>query len=175
MGHLYRRSLWHHRVASEGSSKQNGMHKMALAKGKEELIIYKLIKIIKLTIDPYEIMVLINQAWVQSLPRSRTNKIIIANRGWYPLNRNLLLNMTIRVTMADNDKNKESERISVPTMLLPTPTFTAFTAPVIAHATSTALVNPTIATALVTHAATNTPQFDSSYIVCPNPDREMMN
>ena len=68
----------------------------------------------KPTIEPYAIIVLVNQAWAQSFARSRTNtKKAIADRGWYPLNQNLLLNMTLRTSMANVDKDKEAERTIV--------------------------------------------------------------
>ena len=126
---LYRRPLWHRAVASGNLRKQNGTYKMALVKGKEELIKKKLTKMIKPTIELYEIIVIINQAWAHYFICSRTNKKSTANRGWYPLNCNVLLTMTLRATMAGDDKDKEDERGLVPTTLLPTPISNNFTAP----------------------------------------------
>ena len=128
---------------------------------------------IKSTIEPRETIVLINQAWAQFFARTRTNKKSVDDCGWYLLNHNWLLNMTLRVTMADGDNGKEAERALVSTLILPALTSTTFTAPTISA--STTLIAPVISTSYVARAVTNTPQFDSLYIVRPTPDHEKMN
>jgi len=67
-----------------------------------------MVSLYRRSIEPYEIIILINQAWAQYFARARTNKKAIADRRWYPLNSNLLLNITLRDTMADNGKEKEA-------------------------------------------------------------------
>ena len=46
-----------------------------------------------------DIIPLINKAWNDSFARVEKNKQAIAERGWYPLNRNILLNDELRSTM----------------------------------------------------------------------------
>mmetsp|Transcript_25328 Transcript_25328/g.29831 ORF Transcript_25328/g.29831 Transcript_25328/m.29831 type:complete len:179 (+) Transcript_25328:1555-2091(+) len=61
-------------------------------------------------IEPYEIIPIINAAWDKSFGRVSTNKKAIAERGWWPYNRNLLLHTKIRATMTDDEKSKEFDR-----------------------------------------------------------------
>ena len=51
--------------------------------------------------------------------RIRTNKVAIAARGWWPYNRNLLLDDKICATMTDDEKLKEPDR----SIILPTHRF----------------------------------------------------
>ena len=55
----------------------------------------------RLTIAAVEIMVLINYAWEMSFQRVIQNQTAIADRGWHPLTRNLLLNTQLQSTMTD--------------------------------------------------------------------------
>ena len=82
IGVPYGTALWQVGDASE----QNGALNMGLSKAKEWLLKEKQKKTMKLTIEPYEIIVLINMAWQQSFGCQITNKKAIAERGWYPLN-----------------------------------------------------------------------------------------
>ena len=78
------------------------------------------------TIYPYEIIPLINTAWAQSFTRPSSNKKVIAERGWNPLNCKILLNNTLRTTMTESDKEKEILRALVPERVsLATTPFTA--------------------------------------------------
>ena len=61
-------------------------------------------------IEPYEIIPIINAAWDKSFGRVLKNKNTIAERGWWPYNRNLLLHPKIRVTMTDDEESKEAEQ-----------------------------------------------------------------
>ena len=53
-------------------------------------------------------VILVNTAWSKSFTRPITNKHAIDDHGWYPLNRVLLLNNTLHLTMADKDKIQEN-------------------------------------------------------------------
>ena len=127
IGVPYGTSLW--QVGD--SSEQNGSYKIELARAKNELIKKKSKKQMKLTIEPYEIIPLINSAWSKSFARPLSNRKAIAARGWNPLNRNILLDETLRATMAEGDDRNEhildivpSQFVSFPpphSLLLPSP------------------------------------------------------
>ena len=105
IGVPYGTSLW--QVGD--SAQQNGAYKMALARIKKILIEWKeRMMVARLTIEVQEIMVLINYAWEKSFARVETNKTAIAERGWFPLNRHLLLNTQLRSTMTDKEQREES-------------------------------------------------------------------
>ena len=61
----------------------------------------------KPTIFAYEIILLVNYAWAHSFGKVATNQHAIAERGWNPLNRNLLLNSQLRATMTMDEKTAE--------------------------------------------------------------------
>ena len=104
IGVPYGTSLW--QVGD--SPEQNGSYKMALARIKKKLIEWKQRKMIgRLTIEVSEIMVLINYAWEHSFARVSSNKTAIAVRGWFPLNRRLLLDNRLRATMTEKEKSDE--------------------------------------------------------------------
>ena len=87
IGVSYDTSLW--QVGD--SSEHNGSYKIELARSKNELIQKKTKKLMKITIEPYEIIPLINSSWSKSFARPLSNSEEIAARGWNPLNRNILL------------------------------------------------------------------------------------
>ena len=62
----------------------------------------------RLTIEVVEIMTLVNYAWDRSFARVATDKVAIAERGWYPLNCNLLLDTQLRSTMTDGKQHEEA-------------------------------------------------------------------
>ena len=57
------------------------------------------------TIEPYEIIRIVNDAWPKSFARIESNKKAISERGWLPYNLPLMLHPTIRASI----KNKEEE------------------------------------------------------------------
>ena len=59
----------------------------------------------KPTIEAYEIIPLVNYAWANSFSRNQTNRAAIAEQGWGPLNRNLMLDKTLSSTMTDSEKS----------------------------------------------------------------------
>ena len=56
-----------------------------------------------LGIYPTDIMAIVNDAWQHSFSRIELNKKAISDRGWGPLNYNLLNNKGIQATMTDSD------------------------------------------------------------------------
>ena len=58
-------------------------------------------------IFPYKIIILVNDAWAHSFGKVATNQHAIAERGWNPLNRNILLNAQLRATMTPDEKTAE--------------------------------------------------------------------
>ena len=89
---------------------------MALARIKKILVEWKERKMIaRLTIEVAEIMILINYAWERSFARVETNKVAIAERGWFPLNRKLLISTQLRSTMTDNEqRDKTGNGVIIP-------------------------------------------------------------
>ena len=123
IGVPYGTSLW--QVGD--SSEQNGSYKIELARGKNELIKKKSKKQMKLTIERYEIIPLINSAWSKSFARPLSNRKAIAARGWNPLNRNILLDETLRATMAEGDDRTEHILDIVPSQFVYIPPTTTLT------------------------------------------------
>lgn len=78
---------------------QNGLYKVRLYYGgKKELVQYKSDHGLPLTLGPTDIVLLANKAWAASFARVESNKKAIAERGWAPLNRALLLHPDIAKT-----------------------------------------------------------------------------
>ena len=75
IGVPYGTALWQVGDASE----QNGAYKMALARAKENLIKEKIRKCMPPTIEPYEIVPLLNTAWGKSFGHPISNKKAIAD------------------------------------------------------------------------------------------------
>ena len=100
IGVPYGTSLW--QVAD--SKEQNGSYKISLARAKKTFLEKKL----SMFIDPpslvaTDIIPLVNKAWSDSFSRIEKNKKAIAERGWGPCNRNLLLYKEIQNTMTKED------------------------------------------------------------------------
>ena len=93
------------------SKEQNGSFNIAMTKAKQQLLEYKT-KHENPTLQPTDIIPLINKAWKQSFARVDKNRNAIADRGWNPLNRNLLLDSSIRATMTEEERSKESKYTS---------------------------------------------------------------
>ena len=122
------------------SSEQNGAYMMALGVWKKETILKKEQRMMQLTIDPHEIILMINYAWAHSFARNLKNRKAIADRGWGPLNRALLLDATIRTSMTIQETEEEaSYSILVPSRPPPSCTDIVPYSPTTADSTSTAL------------------------------------
>ena len=97
--HTYGTAYW-----QVGDSKeQNGSFKMALAKAKKHLLAIKMQHCMKRTIEPHDIMVILSDAWDSSFSRVNKNNNAISDRGWNPLNYQLLMNPDIRATMTPTE------------------------------------------------------------------------
>jgi len=100
IGVPYGTSLW--QVAD--SKEQNGSYKISLAKSKKDFLEKKLSKFIDPpSLSSTDIIPLVNVAWSASFARISKNKKAIAERGWGPCNRNLLLYKEIQNTMTRED------------------------------------------------------------------------
>ncbi len=86
------------------SAGQNGCFKMALTKGKRNLVKKKESWGLEGTIEKTDIVGLVTYAWEHSFARQDTNKKAVAERGWGPLNYNILLNPEI-------NSNKPSDNV----------------------------------------------------------------
>ena len=62
------------------------------------------------TLCPTDIVPLVNIAWEKSFTRSDINKKAIVERGWIPLNRNLLLYKEIQSTMTLAEKESFTKK-----------------------------------------------------------------
>ena len=103
IGVPYGTALW-----QVGDSKeQNGSFNMSMTKSKIELLELKEKKSMNGNHQSTDIIPLINKAWNDSFARVEKNKQAIAERGWYPLNRNILLNDELRSTMTPAEVQNE--------------------------------------------------------------------
>jgi len=97
IGHPYDTSYW--QVGD--STEQNGTFKNdLLTKRSHE-------QISSLSIQPTDIIPLVNKAWDASFARVDSNKKAIAERGWFPYNRALLLHPDIRSTITKQEIEEE--------------------------------------------------------------------
>jgi hypothetical protein len=78
------------------ATEQNGTFKMSMNRMKEFLLQKQIATMANVDLVPTDIIPLINYAWEHSLfIRIQSNKRAICNHGWYPLNRNLLLELVL--------------------------------------------------------------------------------
>ena len=108
----YGTDLWQVGDAEE----QNGAFNMASTKAKMDIVAKKERMSLPPTIEPFEIIPIINTAWPLSFGRVESNQKAISDCGWWPFNHNLLLNVKIRATMTEEEKEVEpSRKIVIPT------------------------------------------------------------
>ena len=114
LGVPYGTALW-----QVGDSKeQNESFNIAMTKAKQELLDFKMRRMTEdVSLKPTDLIPLINKAWKASFARKAKNQQAIADRGWYPLNYNLLLHPDIQATMTRVEK--ESEVLSDNDIFLP--------------------------------------------------------
>lgn len=116
IGVPYGTALW--QVAD--SSEQNGVFKMELTKRKKEIYDNRLnslqhsLQLLKTDIIP-----LVNHCWPKAFGNLKNNRKAIAERGWYPYNRALLLDETIRAKMTEQMIEDERVRGIFPFQRLP--------------------------------------------------------
>ena len=93
------------------SAEQNGSWKMQMKKEKKLLVEKRLAEGNgNLEILPTDIIPLVNASWSQSFARVKSNQKAIAQRGWNPLNRNLLMLPEIRKTIGEKHREMELEK-----------------------------------------------------------------
>ena len=108
IGVPYGTAIW--QVAD--SKEQNGSYKIALARAKKVMLERKLSLFMKNpSLVPTDIIPLVNIAWDLSFQRVPQNRKAIAERGWGPLNRNLLLYKEIQDTMTKSERETFAEHI----------------------------------------------------------------
>ena len=108
IGVPYGTALW-----QVGDSKeQNGSFNIGMTKAKQKLIEKKECLGLPPSLVDTDLMVLINSAWSKSFARRDKNIKAIADRGWNPLNRALLLDQDLRATMTRQEKMKEKHHDS---------------------------------------------------------------
>jgi hypothetical protein len=95
------------------ASEQNGHFKGLLANAKKELVSFKIKHNIPIALNGEDIIPLINKAWKDSFANKVTNRKAIAARGWFPLNRNLLLHKEIKISenMTATEQIEQSENL----------------------------------------------------------------
>jgi hypothetical protein len=91
LGVLYATNYW--QVGD--SAEQNGHFKMVLSNAKRQLTSFKSDHAMPISISYEDVIPLINKAWPVSFGQVTTNRKAIADCGWYPPNRNLLLHKEI--------------------------------------------------------------------------------
>ena len=114
IGVPYGTALW-----QVGDSKeQNGSFNIAMYRAKKDLLEKKdEIGMHDDGLVDTDLMPLINAAWKQSFFRIDKNKNALSDRGWNPLNKNLLLHEDLRATMTETEKSKQyhlSHQIIIP-------------------------------------------------------------
>jgi hypothetical protein len=86
---------------------QNGQFKIRVTMFKEQLLLRRNDLMAKLELIPYDIIPIVNYAWKGSFDNVENNKKAIVDRGWYPLNRMLLLHPDLCKTMTKNILEEE--------------------------------------------------------------------
>ena len=91
------------------SVEQNGRYKITSSVIKQRLLRRRICEMVsEVEILPTDIIIIINAAWNKSFADKKGNKEAIVQRGWFPLNRNLLLLPELRKTMTPDDHDWET-------------------------------------------------------------------
>ena len=114
LGVRYGTALWQ----AGDSKEQNGSFNIAMTKARQDLSDFKMRRMTEdVRLKTTDRIPLINKAWKGSFARKAKKQQVIADRGWCPLNYNLLLHPDIRATMTR--VAKESEVLSDKDIFLP--------------------------------------------------------
>lgn len=90
------------------SKEQNGCFKIATYRVKEDIMQERdNLMMETVGILPSDIMIIVKRSWDKSFARVEQNRKVIAERGWYPYNRNLLKNEEIRITMTEKESQED--------------------------------------------------------------------
>ena len=99
-------------VESWDASEQNGKFKIEWTKVKECMMVYKCINCLTCTIDPTNIIPLINRVFHKSFGAINSNLKALSDRGWNPPNRKLLEHKELSddsiAPVVDNIRTKEA-------------------------------------------------------------------
>ena len=91
------------------SYQQNGRFKIILNTLKKKLMEYRMDNFTsEMELQPTDIMAMIHTAWNASFADVAGNIEAIAERGWFPLTKKLLLEPRLRLTMTEEDREMES-------------------------------------------------------------------
>jgi hypothetical protein len=90
------------------SSEQNGTFKIFETEAKDRLLKYKLERRMASTFGPTDIIPILNFAWERSFVKVKSNKKAIAERGWFPCNRSLLLRPDILLTKPASEQEAQT-------------------------------------------------------------------
>jgi hypothetical protein len=92
------------------SFQQNGRYKMSASTKKKIMLRTRISQMISdVEILPSDIIVIVNHAWNASFADVPGNIAAVLERGWNPLNKNLLLLEELRKTMTDYDREWEKK------------------------------------------------------------------
>ena len=114
----------------------------------------------RLTIEPYEIIRIVNAAWPKSFAKIEYNKKAIAERGLLPYNRALMLHPTVRASITNEEEELElgySTKIIIPQHARHK---------IIDLANDAPSFNPRYVTAPPTNPAATIPNFKSGVAAC---------
>ena len=105
IGVPYGTALW-----QVGDSKeQNGSFNIAFTRAKRDLVAKRESLGLRGELEDTDLMPLINSAWANSFARVSKNKNAIVERGWTPLNRNIMTDVDVRATMTNAQKQNEAD------------------------------------------------------------------
>ena len=101
MGVPYGTALWKVGDIPE----QNGSNNMASVEIKSNIVMDKEKYMCdRPTIEPHKIISIINYAWSKSFGKVKSNKKAISDRGWYPYNRNLMIDPSVRTSIKNRKR-----------------------------------------------------------------------
>ena len=110
IGVPYGTSLWQVGDAEE----QNRLFKLNMSKCKQLLLRKRIDNNLSPFLEPTDIIPIINYAWERSFAEVPSNQEAIAERGWLPFNRNLLLHPEIKASMTKTESIEAVNRGLMP-------------------------------------------------------------
>ena len=104
------------------SSQQNGAYKMALTVEKQNLLEKKTKLCLDTKIERHDAVGLVHRAWLKSFAKRESNQRAIAERGWNPLNYNLLDHEELHKTRDNNPVKNANELSAINGIMVADPT-----------------------------------------------------
>ena len=105
----YATTIWQVGDASE----LNGNFKVEWYREKANLLVWKYSKTLSCSIQPYDIMPLLNTIFHKAFGRVEGNRKTVADRGWYPPNQKLLEHPSLQVDTHDGVSTVDADSSSV--------------------------------------------------------------